>query len=112
MDRALERVGPEEFRDPVWKSIFQALVENPELVSPPPELGEEVARRLEELLASPEELEHTERIFEDCLRSLRDRTLQKRQEALMVRLQAEQDPGEKRRLVQEMQELRRERAGS
>ncbi len=111
MDRALERVGPQEFRDPVWRSIFQALVEDPELTAPPEAMEEEVARRLEELLASPEELEHTERIFEDCLRSLRDRSLQERQEALMVRLQREDDPEERKALLRSMQDLRRERAG-
>ncbi len=111
MDRALERIGPQEFRDPVWRSIFQALVEDPELAAPPEAMEEEVARRLEELLASPEELEHTERIFEDCLRSLRDRSLQERQETLMVRLQREEDPEERRALLRSMQDLRRERAG-
>jgi DNA primase len=111
MDRALERIGPEEFRDPVWRTIFQALVEDPEMVAPPPGMEEEAARRLGELLASPEELEHTERIFEDSLRSLQDRAMQERQDRLMERLQAEADPEERRRLAQALQALRKERPG-
>ena len=111
MDRALERIGPEEFRDPVWRAIFQALVENPELAAPSPDMGEEEARRLDELLASPEELDHTGQIFEDCIRSLQDRAVRERRGELMARLQAEADPEERRRLAQALQELSRERPG-
>jgi DNA primase len=111
MDRALERIGPEEFRDPAWRAIFQALMENPELAAPPPEMAEEPARRLDELLASPEELDHTGQIFEDCIRSLQDREVRERRGELMSRLQAETDPEERRRLAQALQELSRERPG-
>ncbi|TVR51547.1 MAG: DNA primase [Gemmatimonadales bacterium] len=111
MDRALERIGPEEFRDPVWRAIFQALVENPELAAPPPDMGEEEARRLDELLASPEELDHTGQIFEDCIRSLQDREVRERRGELMARLQAEADPEERRRLARALQELSRDRPG-
>ena len=111
MDRALERIGPEEFRDPSWQAIFQALVEDPEMAVPPREMAAEPARRLEELLASPEVLEHTEQIFEDCLRSLRDRALRDQRSKLRTCLQEAEDPEEQRRLARALQELSRERPG-
>lgn len=109
LDRAVERIGPGEFRDPVWRAIFEALVTNPELSAPPEGMPPEVARRLEELLGDPEQIEHTQRAFEDSLAELVDRSLRERQERLRAELEGTRDPDEEARIVREIERLRRER---
>ncbi len=111
VERAAERVGPEEFRDPDFRAIFEALVADPELAPPPEGLSSEGIRKLEELLGDPQELEHTERMFHESLGQLEDRALQKRKEALENELRFAGSGEEKRRLLEELSRLRRERPG-
>ncbi|MEX0935605.1 MAG: DNA primase [Gemmatimonadota bacterium] len=111
LDRALERIGPEEFHDPVYRAIFEALVADPELRAPPEGLSPEAARMLEGLLGDPEDVEHTEQAFADTLATLQDRPLQARQTALERDLRSADSEDEKRRLLEELGQLRRERKG-
>jgi len=111
VDRALERIGPEEFQDPAWRAIFHALLEDPGLTAPPPGMSETPAARLEELLSSTEDLEHTERIFEDCLWALQDRALRARQKEVRARLETETDSEVREDLMRQLQQLSRERGG-
>jgi DNA primase len=111
VDRTLERIGPEEFRDPVHRAIFEALVQDPERRLPPEGLSPEALLKFEELMADPEDVEHTERIFQDAMAELQDRAVQQRQEEIRTRLLAAGSEEEKRTLVQELAQLRRERRG-
>ena len=49
LDRALERIGPGEFREPAYRAIFEALVENPGLEGPTEGLLPEAALAFEGL---------------------------------------------------------------
>ena len=73
MDRALEKVGPGEFRDPVYRAIFEALIENPELTGSNSGLSPGANAALQGMLGDPTEIEHPQRAFSDCLSVLEDR---------------------------------------
>lgn len=111
VERAAERIGPGEFRDPVDRAIFKILLDDPDFGELPPGLPPEVVRRIEELQGDPEELEHTQRVFDAAITRLLDRSFDHRREALMRELEAAPDPETKTRVAGEMQRLRRERPG-
>lgn len=67
IERAMERVGPEDFVDPIFRMIFLALVENPELKQVPSGMDPGAARRLEELLGDTAELAHPSEVFESAV---------------------------------------------
>jgi DNA primase len=111
VERAAERIGPEEFRDPVDRAIFEVLLRDPEFTEPPAGLAPEVIRRIEELRGDPEELEHVERVFDAAMARLQDRSFDVRREDLRRELEAAPDAQAKARVAQEMQRLRQERPG-
>ena len=65
-----ERVGSEDFADPTFRAIFEALVADPELRSAPQAMDPVAAKRLEELLAGNEELAHPRQMLDDTLQRL------------------------------------------
>jgi DNA primase len=111
VERAAERIGPEEFRDPVYRAIFEWLLEDPDLSVPPPEASPEVLQRLEALQGDPEVLEFTERVFEQSLEQLMARGVEARRRALFEALRAATDPEEESRIAGELQRLRQESPG-
>lgn len=111
LDRALEQVGPGEFHDPVYRAIFEALIDDPGLTAPPPELGPEAVRRFEELLGDPQKLEHAERILQDTLAELHDRGFEGHREALQRELTAASSVEEEQRVSGELDRLRKSRRG-
>jgi DNA primase len=111
VERTLERIGPEEFRDPSYRAIFEALSQNPELEALPPGMSPEAERRFDELMGSPEDVEHTEQIFLDSLRVLEDQGPQARQAAMKTEIAEAGSEDEERRLLEESARLRRERSG-
>jgi DNA primase len=111
VERAAERIGPEEFRDPVYRAIFEWLLEDPELGGRPPQASPEVLRRLEELQGDPESLEFTERVFQQSLERLMVRGVEDQRQVLMEALRATTDPEEQDRLAGELQRLRQESPG-
>lgn len=111
VERAAERIGPEEFRDPTYRTIFEWLLDDPELTEPPAEAPPDVLRRLEELRGDPEALEFTERVFEQSLERLIARSLDSRRQEILEALRATTDPEEASRLAAELQRLRQESPG-
>jgi hypothetical protein len=111
IDRALEQVGPGEFRDPAYRAIFEALVDDPGLTAAPEGLSEEASRRLEELIGDSRRLDHPERMFQDTMTKLHDRGYQERLETLMGELAASHSVEEEQRLGAELDRLRRSRKG-
>ncbi len=111
IDRALERIGPGEFQNEVYRAIFEALVDEPELETPPAHLSEEAVRTMETLLGDREELEHTERVFEESMAALHDRNLRAREVELREALSRTDDPEQEREIVGELQRLRKDRPG-
>ncbi|TVP55013.1 MAG: DNA primase [Gemmatimonadales bacterium] len=111
LDRALERIGPGEFQNPVYQAIFQALVDEPELTAPPPEMAPEAVRTMEQLLGHPEELEHTQRVFEESIARLRSRSMRVHEVELRKALSDAGSPEEERELLEQLQRLRKDRPG-
>jgi len=111
IDRAVEQVGPGEFRDPAYRAIFEALVDDPGLTAAPAGLSEEASLRIEELLGDSRRLDHPERMFQETLSKLLDRGNQERQEALLGELSASPSVEDEQRLGAELDRLRRSRKG-
>ncbi len=111
IERAAERVGPDDFADPVFREIFERLLDNPELSADDDGLAPPIRQRLESLLGDPEELEHTGRIFDESVGALKERRLQARQTELREALGRSTDPEEKQRLLKELASFRTERQG-
>ncbi len=111
VERAAERVGPDDFRDSASREIFQRLLDDPELSPEQGDWSPQALRRLEILMGDPEELEDAGRIFDESVAVLEDRRLQIQQEKLKAMLVAAEDPAEKREIMEELNTLRMERRG-
>jgi DNA primase len=108
VERAGERLGTEDFVDPAYRAIFQALLDEPELRSPPTSMDPVAAQRLQELLDDPEELAHAGRVFDDAVARVRVATLSRKLQDLDRRIeQAPED--QKLALTEEKARLSRER---
>ena len=110
LDRALERVGPGEFRNSVYRAIFEALVADPGLEPPLDGAAPEVQAGLESLLGDPREVEHTEQAFLDCLLDLEDRAFQVEHDGLKKALRGATSE-EERAVLERLREVRRLRRG-
>jgi replicative DNA helicase len=107
VDRAAERLGEEDFSDPAFRAVFQALVEDPELAHPPASMEASAAMRLEELLASPERISEASRVFEDSVGQIKEGQLAARAEGLRAAMSREIDPAKQQALMQELNEISR-----
>jgi DNA primase len=112
IERAMERVGPDDFTDAGYRSIFMSLVEDPELNQPPEGMDPGAARRLEELLGDPSDLLHPGEIFEAAVSRMLEAGIELRLEDLDRRLKEAGSFEEQRVLLEERARLTREsRAG-
>ncbi len=111
IDRALERVGPGEFRNPACRAIFEALTEDPGLKQPLEGASPELQAMLERLEGDPDEVEHPEQVFRDCLLELEDRALQEEHDGLESELRGATSDDEKREILERLDKLRRSRRG-
>lgn len=112
VERAMERVGPDDFTDAAYRSIFVTLVEDPELQHPPGGMDPGAARRLEELLGDPSDLHHPGEIFEAAVSRMLEAGIELRLEELDRRLKEAGSFEEQRALLEERARLTREsRAG-
>jgi DNA primase len=112
LEMALERVGPEDFKDPVNRAIFQAFLDDPELQVPPEDMPAGPGDRLARLLAQPPDegqLAHAEREFLAAVGQLEGARLQREIQELQDRIEASTDEDEKLRLVRQKQHLLKER---
>ncbi len=109
VERAAERLGPEEFSDASYREIFEALVADPELDHPPATMDPVAARRLEELLASEEELSHAGQVFDESVGRIRSGPLERRAEELRALLRKESSEERRAEILEELQSLARER---
>ncbi|MEX0911889.1 MAG: toprim domain-containing protein, partial [Gemmatimonadota bacterium] len=120
LERAAERLGPEDFLDPVLREIYAELLllhasggrgDGPDWLEA---LDEPVAERAQELLGDPEasNLAQPDRFFEENLREIEGRNVLRRLTAIDRELETAE--GERQRdLLEEKHELRRamQRAG-
>ncbi len=108
-DRAMERVGPGDFVDPVYRAIFEALLDEPELRAPTPSMDETTAARLHELLDDDEEIAHAGRAFDDTVSRVRVAALDRRLQDIDRRIADAVGEDTKRELTEEKLRLSRER---
>jgi hypothetical protein len=109
IDRAVERLGPEEFTDPALREIFEALIRDPELLHPPVSMDPAAARRLEDLLGNQEPLSEASRVFEESLGQMKEVPLALKAEELRRMIHEEPDPDQQERLLREYAEVNRQR---
>ena len=108
LEALLQHIGPEDFTDAVWRRIFQAFLDAPELVRTPAGLDPEAARRLEALLDDRDELLHSDRVFGDALAQVRLTGLERRGRELDALMNAATDEAEKQALAVEKARVARE----
>ena len=108
VERAGELISAEDFDDPRYRAIFQALLEDPETRSPPPSMDPVVAQRFEEILSDPEEVAHGIDVFTKSVNRMRVSTLDRRIQDLQRRIEATAGDGEKLELTSEKARLARE----
>ena len=108
-ERAGERLGAEDFVDPAYRIIFQALLDEPELRSPPTGIDPVAGQRLQELLDDPEEIGHAGRVFDDAVSRIRVGALSRRIEEIDRAIAGARSESEKRSLMEEKVRLSRER---
>jgi DNA primase len=109
VDRAAERLGPEDFQDPAFRAVFQALVADPELTHPPDGMDPVALHRFEELLGDGERVSEASRIFEEALGQIKEVPLARRAAELRDALRAESDPERQQALLREVHEVDRQR---
>jgi DNA primase len=109
VDRAAERLGPEDFQDPSYRAIYQALLSDPELAHPRQGMDLVAARRFEELLSDPERISEASRVFEEALGQMKEVPLTRRAEQLREALRSERDPSRQEELLKEIHEVDAER---
>ena len=109
VERAGEHVGAGDFVDVAYRTIFQALLDDPELRAPPVSMDPVAARRLQEILSDPEELAHAGRVFEASVARMHVAALDRRSQDLDLRIAAAAGDGEKRTLIEEKERVSRER---
>jgi DNA primase len=110
IERVAERGGGETFRDPEYRAIFAALLQNPEADAETlaAALSETQTRVLQELLAAHEALGNVARTVEDSLVRLQARDLDDRMADLENEMRIASD-AEKDAILREKQKLMSER---
>jgi replicative DNA helicase len=101
VERAGERLAPEDFVEPAYRAIFETLLDEPELRVAPSGMDVGAAQRLQELLADPQEVGHAAEVFRDSVARIRSASLDRRIQELDRRLKLTGDEGEKRALIEE-----------
>jgi DNA primase len=105
VERAGEQLGAEDFVDPAYRAIFQALLTDPELRAPPTSMDPVAAQRFQEILEDPEEIGHAGRVFDDAVARVRVATLGRALGQLDRRIEQADDDGEKMKLMEEKSRL-------
>ena len=109
VERAAEVISGEDFDDPQHRAIFQALLDDPGMRSPPPSMDPVAAQRLESMLSDSQEIGHGIEVFADSVKRIRVSALDRRIRGLQERMEAAVAEQEKSALTVEMHELAQER---
>lgn len=100
IDRAAEQVAPEDLEDRACRAIFEKLVDEPDLQTWPEDGDPEAARRFEELMGDPEELARASQVFDDVVRAILSRGIERDN----INVPSDADEAEKARLAKEKEE--------
>jgi DNA primase len=109
VERAGEVVAIEDFDDPYHRAIFQALLDDPEMRTPPSSMDPVASRRLEEILGDREELDRGIEVFTDAVKRMRVSGLNRRIENLGRLSMSAATDVERQRLETERKKLIEER---
>jgi DNA primase len=99
VERAAELISPEDFEDPYYRAIFQALLDDPDLRAPPATMDPVVTQRFGEILADPGELAHGIDVFTHSVNRIRVSALDQRIQDLQRRIEAAAKDEEKLELM-------------
>lgn len=88
VERAAELISPEDFDDPHYRAIFEALLEAPELRAPPATMDPVARHRFDEIVADPEELAHGLDVFSNSVNRIRVSALDRRIQDLQSQIEA------------------------
>lgn len=111
LERAMERVGPEDFKDPAHRAIFQAFVDDPELQVPPEGMEPRASQKLESLLAAPPDdgqFDHGPQAFQGALDRIQRSRLAAQMDDLQRQIESSSDENEQLELIRSKRELQKE----
>ncbi len=111
LEYALDRIGPEDFKNEAERSIFQAFLDDPDLETPPDHLEESTARYLRTLLVSasdPDEFGGAGHVLHSAVLRMQVDRLYGQMDRVQEAIAATDDRDEKLRLLQEKARLRAE----
>ena len=105
VDRAAERIGPSDLEDRCYRAIFEMLVDDPELASPPEGTDPAVVQRFEKLMEDREDTENASQVFEDALSCILVSGIDRRLEAVDQELRNTGDETRKQSLLEDKRGL-------
>lgn len=108
VERAMELISAEDFEDPYYRTIFQALLYEPELRAPPISMDPVAAQYFEAILSDPIEVAHGLSVFTGSVNRIRADVLDRRIKDIQRRIESTQDEDEKLALLREKVELTKE----
>ncbi|MEX0837009.1 MAG: DNA primase [Gemmatimonadota bacterium] len=108
VERAAELVSAEDFDDPHHRAIFEVLLDDPDLRTPPSSMDPVTAKRFEEILSDQEELSHGIDLFTKSVNRLRVLALDRRIQELQRRIESARGDDEKLELANVKATLARE----
>lgn len=108
VERAAEVLSPQDFEDPHYRAIFEALLDDPELREPPQSMDPVARQRFEEILDPEDDFTHGLELFTDSVKRMRVRVLVRRERELQAQIEGTSDDAEKMRLLAEKSTVKRE----
>ncbi|MCH7991020.1 MAG: DNA primase [Gemmatimonadetes bacterium] len=105
VERAAELIADEDFYDPLYRAIFRALLDDPEMRAPPAAMDPVAAQRFDEILSDPEELAHGIDVFTNSVNRMRVLALDRRVQDLQRQIEAATSDDEKLELTTVKAEL-------
>ena len=99
VERATELISPEDFDDQSYRTIFHALLDDPELRVVPVSMDDLAARKLEEILSDPMELSHGLEVFKKSVDRIRAEVRYRHVKDIQRQIELTQDADEKLELL-------------
>jgi len=109
VERAAEVVSGEDFADPYHRAIFQALLDDAELRTPPASMDLVAAQQFEEILSDREELAHGIDVFTNSINRIRVLALDRRIQDLQRQIEEATGHDEKLSFVSAKEKLAAEK---
>jgi DNA primase len=108
VERATELISPEDFDDQSYRTIFHALLDNPELRVVPASMDALAAQKFEEILSDPMELNHGLEVFRKSVDRIRAEVRYQHVKDIQHQIELTQDEDEKLELLKTLKEWTKE----